>query len=131
MRSWTPRRPSARLEQRLFPSPATAGGPAETPPYGALAWLTPATCALLLCFAAWLLHQGARPPGQPGVNLLALAPAGAAPSPTRSLLAAALPAPTLPQMNTLSAAGIDWAKTGLANSTTGLFAAWKTNTQKL
>ena len=45
MLSWTPRRPSARLERRLF-----AAGPAvaEALPSFRLSWLAPATAALML-----------------------------------------------------------------------------------
>src|SRR5688572_6374659 len=53
LRSWKPRRPSARLEQRLFPRPQ----PAQQPAQRALPWLAPAMACLL--FATLALH----PPG--------------------------------------------------------------------
>ena len=45
LRSWTPRRPSARLERRLF-----AGGPASAKALAPFrfSWLAPATAALML-----------------------------------------------------------------------------------
>ena len=45
LRSWVPRRPSARLELRLFPVRAV---PVEAPPPFRLSWLAPAAVALLL-----------------------------------------------------------------------------------
>ena len=44
LRSWAPRRPSAKLERRLFPSPA----PEEPPVRFRLSWLAPASVTLLL-----------------------------------------------------------------------------------
>jgi hypothetical protein len=42
---WTPRRPSARLERRLF---AASPAPAEALPSLRLSWLAPATAAVML-----------------------------------------------------------------------------------
>ena len=48
LRSWAPRRPSPKLEKRLFrqprPEPKT-----ETPSHTGFRWLVPATAALLFC----------------------------------------------------------------------------------
>jgi hypothetical protein len=43
LRSWVPRRPSARLKKRLFPAPASPSAPA-----GSFSWLAPATACLLV-----------------------------------------------------------------------------------
>jgi hypothetical protein len=45
LRSWAPRRPSAKLELRLFPARPSA---VETSPPFRLSWLAPAAAALLL-----------------------------------------------------------------------------------
>jgi hypothetical protein len=45
LRSWAPRRPSAKLERRLFPHRPS---PAEASPAFRLGWLAPATATLLL-----------------------------------------------------------------------------------
>ena len=60
LRSWAPRRPSARVSRRLFSSPAASANAAahnqsattgyQSPPFR-LSWLAPATAALLLLFA--------------------------------------------------------------------------------
>ena len=46
LRSWVPRRPSARLKKRLFPAP-----PRPSTPAGAFSWLAPATACLLVALA--------------------------------------------------------------------------------
>jgi hypothetical protein len=46
LRSWVPRRPSAKLRQQLFAQPSGATMPEE--PVFRLSWLAPATAALLL-----------------------------------------------------------------------------------
>jgi hypothetical protein len=48
LRSWQPRRPSAKLKQRIFTDPHTA----PTMPVWSLRWLTPAAAGLLLAVAA-------------------------------------------------------------------------------
>jgi hypothetical protein len=45
LRSWVPRRPSARLERRIF---SRQPNPEEPPRIRRLTWLAPATAALLL-----------------------------------------------------------------------------------
>ena len=50
LRSWTPRRPSAGLERRLFRQPKRAPRPAHS-----LNWLVPVTACLL--FASLILNQ--------------------------------------------------------------------------
>jgi hypothetical protein len=50
LRSWTPRRPSAGLERRLFRRPSSTPRPAHW-----LNWLVPATACLL--FACLVLNQ--------------------------------------------------------------------------
>ena len=53
LRSWTPRRPSAGLERRLFPRPKRTSRPAKS-----INWLVPVTACLL--FACLILNrQGA------------------------------------------------------------------------
>ena len=68
LRSWTPRRPSAGLERRLFPRPKRAPRKAHS-----LSWLVPVTACLL--FAGLILNpQGAAnlsAPPRPG-TLVAL-----------------------------------------------------------
>ena|SRR5688572_17288406 len=45
LRSWTPRRPSARIQKKIFRHPQTVGRPA-----GMVFWLGPVTaCLLLVC----------------------------------------------------------------------------------
>jgi hypothetical protein len=46
LRSWVPRRPSAKLRQRLFAQPSSAAAPEE--PVFRLSWLAPAAATLLL-----------------------------------------------------------------------------------
>src|SRR5437660_11681937 len=73
LRTWAPRRPSARVEQRLFAAPqpvaATPGGTRNTeyairnthdasPPFR-LSWLAPATAALLLTCVLFNPRNGA------------------------------------------------------------------------
>ena len=46
LRSWVPRRPSSRLNKRLFPAP-----PSPSTPAGTFSWLAPATACLLVALA--------------------------------------------------------------------------------
>ena len=52
LRSWVPRRPSARLEQRLFPRPEPQPAPRA---HRTLGWLAPAGASLL--FLALVISQ--------------------------------------------------------------------------
>lgn len=66
LRSWTPRRPAARLERSLFGSRGTPAPPAES----WLAWLVPAT--VCLGFVCLTLNQPMATPlsAAPGVETL-------------------------------------------------------------
>ena len=104
---------------------------AELPHHGVLAWLTPATCAALFLLACWCVRQ--QTPGGPAGsgNLLATLPFPGHTS-TGTALAMEFPAAThSPTWNNWSAARLDLTKAALSISTTGIFASWKTNTQKL
>ena len=57
LRSWTPRRPSAELERRLFGTPDAA--PAQELPTFRLGWLAPASVAALLFCVLLNQHAGA------------------------------------------------------------------------
>ena len=46
LRSWVPRRPSARLKKRIFPAP-----PSPSAPAGSFSWLAPAIACLLVALA--------------------------------------------------------------------------------
>ena len=70
LRSWVPRRPSARLKRRLFQKQ-----PAETPSHPRLQWLAPATAALIV----WCVLMTQRNN-----------PAGSLVSPSKTMVAAAL-----------------------------------------
>lgn len=52
--SWTPRRPSPALEQRLFPVPAVP--PDKVLPHFGFSWLAPAT-AVLAMMCIWLSQR--------------------------------------------------------------------------
>jgi hypothetical protein len=63
--SWTPRRPSARLERRLFVSrPA----PVQTPQSFRLGWLAPVTAALAMMCVLLSQHYTATFPAVKAVN---------------------------------------------------------------
>jgi hypothetical protein len=57
--SWKPRRPSAKINRRLFPAPRVRSEAVRV-----LNWLAPATACLLLVLAAYRQENGmlARPP---------------------------------------------------------------------
>jgi hypothetical protein len=74
LRSWAPRRPSARLERRLFARPPAPAPVAErrtpdtdsTAAHFRLSWLAPATLALLLMCV--LVNQRNLPGSSPAAN---------------------------------------------------------------
>jgi hypothetical protein len=63
--SWTPRRPSARLERRLFVS---RRAPAESPQSFRLNWLAPVTAALAVMCVLLNQHYSASFPAATGVS---------------------------------------------------------------
>jgi hypothetical protein len=65
LRSWVPRRPSARLKAKLFSPEAAA--PALSPRVH-LSWLVPAASALFLFGAVLNHHNGQLLPGVSGTN---------------------------------------------------------------
>ena len=128
LESWTPRRPSAKLKQRLFP--AAARPVAESSP-GIPAWakFAPAFCVVLLAgFFSLAPHD--KPDYlavSSGSNVLASLSSnllGFCATNTRSveLNVAEMPA---------AAITFDWTKGVRSLSTTGSFPLWKTNVQKL
>jgi hypothetical protein len=66
LRSWAPRRPSARLEAKLF-SPKAAPAPTLSPRVH-LSWLVPAASALFLFGVVFNHHNGQLLPGVSGTN---------------------------------------------------------------
>src|SRR5689334_16719758 len=121
LQSWTPRRPSAKLEQQLFSRKAEA---APCPPVRvpAWTWLTPATCLFLLatCFSMARrgeLNHGMTPGGS---NMLASISQPYGLVDTRCQ-----------QWNVWEAVTFDWTRGGSSLSTTGSFPLLKTNMQKL
>jgi len=124
LRSWTPRRPSTRLEQRLFGVRAAAA-----PVHGhSLAmrspwvWLAPAVCGLLLMLA--ILAGRSLP-------VAATAHAVALNTPPGSDAAVYCAMDTSSRENVWTVATFDWTKGANYLSTTGSFPMWKTNIQKL
>lgn len=128
LQSWTPRRPSAALKDRLFSSFAS---PETTHPASSrFVWLglAPATCLLLLSLSFWLAQ--AETPSY-------LAASGA----SNMLASLSLPSqerlpyhaqdPRYQEWNTWSVATFDWTTGVRSLSTTGSFPLWKTNIQKL
>jgi len=70
LRSWVPRRPSARLKRRLFRRPAPDHEPERS---FRLSWLPPAIAALMLLFVLFNQH-GSQALSSPGSNsMIALA----------------------------------------------------------
>ena|ERR1041385_2695266 len=55
LRSWTPRRPSARIERKLFRRRRHANEPAISVPFG---WFAPVTATLLLACIVFNQHGG-------------------------------------------------------------------------
>ena len=126
LRSWAPRRVSARLERRLFGAPATLAGDGQSVgteyplPTFRLSWLAPAAVAALLVCA--MLNQRS--------GLFAYSSTGAGP-----MVAAALSnqsvAPYLPGSFAREQNGVgetfEWTKGGCLTSSIGLSAARGTN----
>ena|SRR5258708_2281518 len=125
LRSWNPRRPSARLKQLLFPDQSAADVSLEL--RHAWHWFAPAACVCVLMLFSLFGH--ARKAGYPGItgdsNMIAsLALGGRNPTP--------YVAPhQIGERNFLSAETVDWAKASRILSTTGSFQLWKTNLHKL
>lgn len=70
LRSWVPRHPSAKLEQRLF---ARRRAAAESPPAFRLSWLAPAMAAMLLVCLFFNQHNAATlGPDRPGPMIASL-----------------------------------------------------------
>jgi hypothetical protein len=123
--SWIPRRPSAKLKNRLFPTPA-ACAVAEPPPM-IPAWLmsAPAVCILLVTI---LLYNGRHEKRSylavaGGSNVLA--------SLSSNLLAECATDLRGQRQNVWTAVTFDWTKDANSPSTTGSFPFGKTNLQKL
>lgn len=118
LRSWTPRRPSAKLKARLF-SGSTAGAPVRAPSWN---WLAPATGCLLLLFVTFGRH------GQ-GLNSLA----GTGESPVIALtlsnqsLAAYLPGSFPYEQNAVPADTFEWTNTSRSTSSIPSFSRSGTN----
>jgi len=126
LRSWTPRRPSPELKARVFGArEGTLALPLSI--HSALAWLTPATCALALTLSCWMIrYETASGAPYVGSNLLATISL-----PHLSLADSnAVPAAE-PVRNTWTAANVDWEKVSLNVAPTGMFASWRTNIHKL
>src|SRR5262245_44639001 len=87
LRSWVPRRPSAKLERRIF-APAIAAAAIEAPsamagskaPPFRFSWLAPATVAFLLMCVLFNQHnsQALSGPANPGMIAVALSNQSAA-----------------------------------------------------
>ena len=101
--SWTPRHPSARLEQRLFPAKPA---PAETLLPSRFGWLAPATVALAMMCVLFNQRFGAT----------FSAPAGASPMVAMILsnqsAAAYLPGSFQAEQNNLPADAFKWTRNG-------------------
>ena len=128
LRSWSPRRPSADIKEKLFPAREYAAPPFPRRRMGWL-WYAPVTASLLL--AAAFLSTGS---DRQAVSLIA----SMASNPPAVSGQFAMPAlPTGPSrccgqdQNVWSVATFDWTKATSCLSTTGSFPPWKTNIQKL
>jgi hypothetical protein len=125
LRSWTPRRPSADLKEKLFPAADVAAPVLPTPK---LRWLWYAPAAAGIFLAAAFLSTGT---SRQVICMIASA-ASNQPAVAGQFDLPALPAGSGGQQNNVwSVATFDWTKATSCLSTTGSFPAWKTNTQKL
>ena len=105
LRSWVPRRPSARLERRLFRPPfiptAAPAAVAAAPPAFRLSWFAPAAAALLLVCLFFNQH-----------NNSALSPANTGPLvamiPSNQSATAYLSGTVSQGQNRLPAAAYEW-----------------------
>jgi hypothetical protein len=112
LESWTPRRPSPKLQRRLFP--AVKGARAHSVPLAAL-WLPVAAGACVFLMTAWLAlprraHSSVMVASS-GSNLIA-----GLSVPDRSC-----------QMNLWQTVTFDWTKAGSSLSITGRFGLGRTN----
>lgn len=99
LRSWAPRRPSAKLEERLF---GPLGDPSEALPVFRLRWLLPATVTFLLMCV--VVNQRSGPvmsvTGRPGTF--------AAAALSNQSVAAWLPGNFVAEQNSLPAEKFEW-----------------------
>ena len=103
--SWTPRRPSARLERRLFAATAV---PADTLAPFRFNWLAPATAALALTCVLFNQRFGPAPSGSAGAGpMVALIL-------SNQSAAAYLPGSVQAEQNNLPADAFRWANSRTA-----------------
>ena len=121
LQSWTPRRPSAKLERELF---SRGAGAVERKPARPAAWfwLAPATCLFLLLAGMSVTRQSglSQAMGTGSSNILASISLPYGTSDTRCQ-----------EWNVWRVVTFDWTKGGTSLSTTGSFPLFKTNIQKM
>ena len=128
LQSWAPRRPSARLKERIFApqTPPQRAVAAESSP-AMSAWLkfAPACCILLLAmwFGSTRQEKTAYLAVAGGSNVLA--------SLSSNLLTLCATDFREQRENLWMKASFDWTNVGHSPSTTGSFPSWNTNVHKL
>ena len=119
MRSWTPRRPSPWLKQRLF-SPPEAAARRERPIR--LGWLAPATVCLLVMFVTFNQRSGelARLAASSQVPMMAVTWSNVS-------FAAYLPGSFVNDQNTVRPGTFEWTNHGHSSSSIASFPQSPTN----